>query len=189
MREKKERIFCLGDSNTFGYDPCSFWGEPYPEEVRWTGRVNPEKYEMLNYGQNGLCIPGPGAWDAVAALIRSEKPDRLLILLGTNDLLQGASAEETARRMEAFGRAMREACPELPVLLIAPPRLNRGTWVEERARKESESLGKCYRETAARLGFDFADAGRLPLPTAFDGVHLTEEGHRMLAAYLEEKMG
>ena len=34
-----KRILCLGDSNTYGYDPRSYVGGRYPETVRWTGRL------------------------------------------------------------------------------------------------------------------------------------------------------
>ena len=33
------RILCYGDSDTFGHDPRSPLGEPYPPEVRWTDRL------------------------------------------------------------------------------------------------------------------------------------------------------
>lgn len=29
------RIVCFGDSNTYGYDPRSFFGDRYPEEQIW----------------------------------------------------------------------------------------------------------------------------------------------------------
>ena len=30
-------VLCYGDSNTYGYIPCS--GMRYPKDVRWTGRL------------------------------------------------------------------------------------------------------------------------------------------------------
>ena len=33
------KLACLGDSNTWGYDGRSYWGERFPREVRWTGRL------------------------------------------------------------------------------------------------------------------------------------------------------
>ena len=29
-------IICYGDSNTYGYDPCTLMGDQYPEQNRWT---------------------------------------------------------------------------------------------------------------------------------------------------------
>ena len=33
------KILCYGDSNTYGYDPCSFIGSRYPAEHRWVDRL------------------------------------------------------------------------------------------------------------------------------------------------------
>ena len=29
------RVMCLGDSNTYGFDPRSYIGDRYPAECRW----------------------------------------------------------------------------------------------------------------------------------------------------------
>jgi len=31
-----KRILCFGDSNTYGYDPRSFFGDRYDAQNRWT---------------------------------------------------------------------------------------------------------------------------------------------------------
>ena len=95
-----KRILCLGDSNTFGYDPTSFIGEPYPHP--WTELLHSGGDQVANCGQNGLdiatCLE---ALESVESLLTRANPlDWLLVMLGTNDILNGASAEKTARRME-----------------------------------------------------------------------------------------
>ena len=172
-----QRVFCFGDSNTFGYDPHSMFGDAYPDAVRWTGLLANEQRVMINGGQNGLCIPGEGSYGPLASLIRSREPDLLVVMLGTNDLLEGASADAAAARILRLGAFLKGALEGLPVLLVAPPRLRPGTWVSEAARRESE-----------KLGFGFADAGSWELPLAYDGVHLTEEGHRRFAKRIGEML-
>ena len=181
-----QRVFCFGDSNTFGYDPHSMFGDAYPDAVRWTGLLANEQRVMINGGQNGLCIPGEGSYGPLASLIRSREPDLLVVMLGTNDLLEGASADAAAARILRLGAFLKGALEGIPVLLIAPPKLRPGTWVSEAARRESEKLGARYRAVAQRLGFGFADAGSWELPLAYDGVHMTEEGHRRFAERLGE---
>ena len=83
-------ILCIGDSNTYGYDPRSFPGSRYPADVRWTERL--PGVTVLNGGVNGMRIPGADAVDL--AVIRQKKPDLITVMLGTNDLLEGASARE-----------------------------------------------------------------------------------------------
>ena len=40
---------------------------------------------------------------------------------------------------------------------------------------------EAYKQLAARLDVRFVDAGQWDLPVAFDGVHLTQQGHRIFA--------
>ena len=42
------KILCIGDSNTYGYDPRSFFGDRYPEDVRWTDNLG--ACEVINRG-------------------------------------------------------------------------------------------------------------------------------------------
>lgn len=112
-------------------------------------------------------------------------PELLILMLGTNDLLQGANAGEIARRMDLFLSTV--SCPE--VLLLAPPPLRRGEWVsDETLIARSCRLAGEYRRLARDRGIRFLDAGEWNIPLAFDGVHFTEEGHRRFAEKLEEEL-
>lgn len=182
------RVLCLGDSNTYGYDPRSYLGGRYPAESRWVDLLSRETgWEFLNTGENGLAIP-QRSYEMVwfrRTLADSQPVDGMLIMLGGNDLLQGADAKETARRMEDFLAAI--PLPRETILLIAPPPMRPGAWITEpRLLEDSERLGKEYRTLAERTGVRFADAGRWNIAVTFDGVHFTEEGHRTFAAELSK---
>ena len=155
------KILCIGDSNTYGYDPRSFLGDRYPEEVRWIGRLRGAGWEMINCGQNGREISVRETQFAFfVQMLREEQPLGLVtIMLGTNDLLQHPwlTAENVAARMEAFLSYLISALPGVRFLLIAPPPMQPGEWVaEDRLLVESARLGKCYKELASRLGIAFA---------------------------------
>ena len=78
------RLVCFGDSNTYGYDPRSFFGGRYPAECRWTDLLAERTgLEVVNLGQNGREIP-PGA-GSLSGLLRRD--DLLVVMLGDNDLL------------------------------------------------------------------------------------------------------
>ena len=181
-----KRILCLGDSNTYGYDPRSFLGSRYPAEIRWTGRLNREDWEILNCGENGLCIYRPPSFPLLARRLKSRgSVDQIVVMLGTNDLLQGAEPECCIDRMEALLRFLAENTGT-PLLLIAPPPMQPGEWVESRELIErSRALAAAYRETAESLGVAFADAGAWGVELCFDGVHFTPEGHAAFARGLE----
>ena len=108
------RLVCFGDSNTYGYDPQSFFGGRYPD--RWTDLIAERTgLEVVNLGQNGREIP-PGA-GSLAGLLR--RNDLLVVMLGSNDLLchPRFTAGDVAARMEDFLKML----PPCHVLLVAPP--------------------------------------------------------------------
>lgn len=175
------RLLCIGDSNTYGYDPRSYFGSRYPEDVRWTDRLR--DIEVINCGVNGMTVPRE--YSRYVGLIRANEPDLVTVMLGTNDLCRGISAEQTADRMERFLDSI--AGPGRPILLISPPLLQAGEWVmDDEVLEESEDLGELYRELAGRKNCMFADAAEWDIELAYDGVHFSPEGHKEFARRLEE---
>ena len=170
------KVLCFGDSNTYGYDPCDCFGARYPAQYRWVDLL---ACGAVNAGENGREIPRrEGAFERLMAV--HSPIDLLIIMLGTNDLLQGNSPEAVAARMEGFLK--RIALERDRILLVAPPAMKLGAWVPTRALvDDSAQLGRCYGELARRMGIRFANAAAWDLPLAFDGVHLTEAGHVALA--------
>lgn len=89
-------VICFGDSNTYGYDPRGYFGGRYDADSRWVDILAAETgWIVHNMGQNGREIPG-GAAPAFPA-----DTDLLIVMLGTNDLLQGKSPDQAARKAEA----------------------------------------------------------------------------------------
>lgn len=183
-----KQIVCIGDSNTWGYDPRGFGGGRYPAAVRWAARLDSQPgWVIHNLGENGREIPH----SAFALRLLEQQLDALApfdgicLMLGSNDLLCGASPASAAARMEdlldrlgGFGA---------PLLLIAPPRFCPGTWVaEEGLIDASARLAGLYRTLAQDKKIAFADAGEWDIPLAFDGVHFTEDGHARFAEQARE---
>ena len=173
------RILCFGDSNTYSYDPRGFFGDRYGAEDRWVDLLAKQTgHEVINAGANGREIPRN---PYVLRLLTEYAPvDIFLVMLGTNDLLQGASAEEAAARMEVF------LTPLLPhskqILLVAPPPMKRGAWVPTNGlASESINLASEYQLLAEELNIPFVDTREWNIELTFDGVHFTEEGHHTFA--------
>ena len=183
----RKRILCIGDSNTWGYDPRSYFGSQYPSEVRWTGLLERSGLQVINCGENGMTIPCETYFPLWERLIRSRLPaDVVTVMLGTNDLLEGSEAEETTERMKRFLICVTSAAPAARALLIAPPILKRGTWVQsEKQIENSVKLAVLYRDLAAETGVSFADAENWDVTLAFDGVHFSPAGHHAFAEGLE----
>ena len=180
------RILCFGDSNTYGYDPRGFLGDRYGAEDRWVDLLAKQTgWEVINLGANGREIPrGPYA---IRLLTEHSPVDLFLVMLGTNDLLQGASAREAADRMEAFLNQLLPHCKQ--ILLICPPPMKRGAWVPTDALvSESIRLAEEYKALAEKLSIPFVDTRHWKIELAFDGVHFTEEGHHTFAENLRKEL-
>ena len=176
------KILCFGDSNTFGYDPRSPIGSRYEADHRWVDILQAKTgWNMINAGQNGREIPRRNfELETVRDLIHRHSPDRILVMLGTNDLLQGAAPETVAARMEAFLQQLPES-----VILIGPPPLQKGAWVEDDAlAASSRLLRKAYQQLAEHMQVPFVDSGEWGIELAFDGVHFSESGHHVFADHL-----
>ncbi len=184
-------FFCIGDSNTYGFDPRGYIGSRYGEDQRWTGLLKRKGYRVINDGRNGRIIPDRREIPSVCRQLREAGPiDAVTVMLGTNDLLKGASAEETAGRMERFLRALKEDLPGQVVVLIAPPPMIPGEWVQTRALiRESTLIAEEYLAVAQRTQTLYADAGEWGVELTFDGVHFTAAGHAAFAGGLLERLG
>ena len=166
------KVVCYGDSNTYGYDPRGYFGGQY--DAPWPEILAEESgWNVMNEGINGREIPK-------APISVPADTDLLIIMLGTNDLLQFWTPEEAGKKMAQFLQSL--AFDREKILLIAPPPMKFGEWVlDQELIDDSVALAKQLRGLAARLGTRFADAGEWNTPLAYDGVHLTEEGHRAFA--------
>lgn len=170
------RILCYGDSNTYGYDPRSYFGGRYDVCDRWPELLaRMTGHTVINAGRNGRTIPNqPGTL---------HEHDLLLVMLGTNDLLEGASARETAARMKAF----LTRCAH--VLLVSPPPMKRGAWVpSDELVTASVLLAEEYRAIAQALSVPFIDTSCWDIELTFDGVHFTETGHHVFAAMMKKAL-
>ena len=171
------KVICYGDSNTYGYDPRGWLGGRYGADDRWVDILAQRTgWKILNGGMNGRAIPSQApAFPA--------DTDLLMVMLGTNDLLQGLSPEMAAAKLERFLHKI--PLPPEQILLIAPPPMTLGEWVpSQQLIDHSHTFAQNCTALAQRSGIHFANAGDWNISLAYDGVHFTQEGHRAFAAGL-----
>lgn len=182
------KILCFGDSNTYGYDPRSYFGSQYEPEHRWVDLLSKSLgCTVVNAGENGREIPRrEGELLRFDRMLAKQKPlDLLIVMLGGNDLLQGNSVDTVVKRMERFLKHIDLEKPK--ILLIAPPSMRRGEWVPTQGLIDaSKELSVKYKDITVISGVRFTDAGNWNIPLTSDGVHFTEEGHRVFAQKLYE---
>lgn len=166
------KVVCFGDSNTWGYDPRDFFGGSY--DATWPDLLQKKTgWNVCNWGENGREIPG-------SPVIFPVDMDLLILMLGTNDILQGRTPDEISEKMEVFLRTL--PVDRSKILLIAPPHLRYGAWVTDpEMLRASETLSEAFRVLSLESAILFADAQDWNVEIAYDGVHFTEQGHRHFA--------
>ncbi len=172
-------VICFGDSNTYGYDPRGYFGGRYDADCRWVDILAAKTgWTICNMGQNGREIPS-------SAPTFPADTDLLIVMLGTNDLLQGRNPEQAAERLERFLSSI--SLDRSKLLLLPPPPVVLGAWVPDQLLiDDSHTFAHLCQALAERMGIRFADAGKWNIPLAYDGVHFTEQGHTAFAAGLLE---
>lgn len=98
QRKKSGKVtaICFGDSNAYGYDLCSYLGGRYDPNSWWVDILAAKiGWDSRDLGQSGREI-------STAVPDFFADANLLIIMLGTNDLPQGRSSEQTAVRLERF---------------------------------------------------------------------------------------
>ena len=176
-----QKIVCYGDSNTYGYDAADVFGGRLPPEERWPDILSSLLgAEVVNCGMNGRTVPRyPRQREADLRVIsRNAGADLLIIMLGTNDLLLGFDAENTADQMKTFLNILKRTMPDCRFLLVAPPQSD---VIPEGCDADFSELEALLAEVAESTGVIFTDAGRWSIEMACDGVHFSPQGHRRFA--------
>ena len=161
----RKRIVCYGDSNTYGYDAADYFGGRLPAEQRWVDLLGQALgADVFNCGLNGRCVPRwPRAVEIDLASVARYKPELVLVMLGTNDVLCDLDAEQITE--------------------------SRGGGVAgygDFAAEESAALPRLYEELAAELGVAFADSSVWQIAMGADGVHFSPRGHLVYAVKMAQ---
>ena len=192
----RKHIVCLGDSNTYGYDPRSWLGGRYPADSRWVDILAAKTgWEILNLGQNGREIPRQ-------APTLPPDTDLLILMLGTNDLKPRFSlnAFDIAAGAERLIRIIRTHLPDGQkqpprILLVCPPPIGDqvdsgaigGMFTAAHSVAESRALPRYFAPLAQRYDCLYCQSGDYVTDISqVDSVHLTAEGHRALAEALAD---
>ena len=200
-------VLCYGDSNTFGYVPET--GMRYPRDVRYPGVLQSllgDEYSVVEEGCNGRTtvqddpIDGwKNGLDYLRPCLHSHRPvDIVTLMLGSNDLKHTfhLTAEQIADNAGVLVDVIKEFTAEkqgyVPkIILVSPPELGAGIRTSpfygafyEEAVAESKRFPEFYRKVADAKGCIFFNAAEYIYPSETDSLHLTAEGHKVLAKEL-----
>ena len=205
----KKTVLCYGDSNTYGYVPET--GMRYAGDVRYPGRLKillGDDYEVIEEGCNGRTtihddpIDGwKNGLDYLRPCLNSHKPiDIVILMLGSNDLKisfhlpASQIAEDAGVLVDVIQTFTLEKQGFVPkIILVSPPEIGEGIRTSpfygafnEKAIQESKKFPEYYKKVADEKGCIFFNAAEYIYPSETDSLHLTPEGHRILAEKLCE---
>jgi len=198
-------ILCFGDSNTYGYRPGV--GGRYDKNTRWTGRLSKllgEEYHVIEEGSNGRTSafadpydPWNRGLDYLKPCLNTHKPvDCVILMLGSNDLKKqiGVSAKQIAEGVGTLVETIRQFAMEkqgyIPKIILVSPicvleGIEQGPFgdeFEQDAVTRSREFSEYYRQVAAAYDCIFVDAAEIAEASELDCLHLSEEGHALLAS-------
>lgn len=194
------KLFCLGDSLTFGFG--------VPHSQRWTALLERDGYQVFNYGVSGDTTAGMLSrlkTDIVPSLplaLESRACCRVLLMGRSNDIFYSGS-DTAARANIGAGIHQLLALKVEPVIGIPLPvaaHLTPVSWHRivdfSSAAYVLEVYGDWLKEFCKAFGIfyvdfraDFLSENGQPQDNYFlDGIHPNAEGHRLMAQRLERQL-
>lgn len=207
----KKKILCYGDSNTWGYIPGG--KGRYPEDVRWPKVLQTllgDEYEIIENGINGRTTCQDKGWGECKngktgigyALLANYPLDGVIIMLGTNDLVEHNAVyakngvAEVIRMVQGanyiYGadHPIFESDPK--ILLVSPILIHKDinskdTYSFLNTYEESLKFSKYFKMIAEEKHVEFLDASKYAEPSDVDGLHMEKQGHIALANAIANK--
>ena len=198
-------ILAFGDSNTWGLIPGT--KERYPWEIRWTGILQ-NKCADVRILEEGLCgrttafeddlRPGRKGVSALPMILESHHPlDAAVVMLGTNDCKStySVSSATIGKGLELCLDEIQKYVSPDNILLVSPILLGEDVWkpdkdpeFDRRSVEVCRQLKGVYQRISKNRGTAFVAASDHVCADDADSEHMNEDGHRIFASVLYEKL-
>lgn len=180
-------VLCFGDSITAGSALKKGGSEaPWPALVE---RLSNGKFHTLNAGRGGRPTASVEEFRQMLTKIR-EKPDVLLIALGTNDSrsLSATCIPDATGNIQQMIAMAREAYPQIRILIVSPTNMRKDALLKhaeqaDQREKNLQDLTAAYEKLAREIHGDFVSVyGVVPAASlAMDGIHPDAAGNEVMA--------
>ncbi len=183
---KKKNILFFGDSLTAGYGLEDEIGMAYPQILQDKIDSLGLNYRVINAGLSGETT-ATGA-NRIGWVLK-QHVDIFVLELGGNDALRGVKPAETEKNLQAILDEVKEKYPDAKVVVAgmeAPPTM--GNRYTSEFRKVFQNIA--VNNEVVLIPFLLDKVGGIAKYNQPDGIHPTEEGHRLVAEtvweYLKE---
>ena len=192
-------ILFYGDSNTYGVNPEN--GKRYDRDTRFTGLLQKElknEHYLIEEGLPGrttVCsdrfYDGLEGIKLLSPLLLSHNPDKLILMLGSNDMKKHFNMTPTqiGKGIEMLiQKCLNPFCSKLKkddILIVSPPlvsnKIKNSTFYDSygsEAIEKSLKLSEAIFKVCETYGVYFLDGSIVC--GGCDGLHLDAEGHKIL---------
>jgi acyl-CoA thioesterase-1 len=170
---QRVKIVCVGDSITRGYIQIIWWFADYSHN--WPSQLNTRlgaNWTVVNQGVNGATTAQMLSRMSSATKL---KPQYIIILGGTNDLLQNVSIKKTDANIQTMC-SLTISSGAKPVLCTITPLSSRATQVNA-----LNTWIKSYAQSKGYALIDFNAATNSPTLVSSDGTHPNAAGYTAMA--------
>ena len=198
-----KKILCYGDSNTFGFIPGTCGR--YAKNQRWSGILSEllPDYEIIEEGMNnrtgffknpeGLKHSGG---DYLSVYLQNHKDIDICVLsLGTNDaqFFYNLNENITHEGLTYLVNSIREVNSKTKIVIIPPVKIKEniidGIFAMQFDLKSVDRIEKVFpifRQFAQENNCYYFDLNEIVTPSNLDGLHYSEESHRIIAQNLAD---
>jgi len=174
---KKKNILFFGDSLTAGYGLEDELAMAYPQLIQERIDSLELPYRVINAGLSGETT-ATGA-NRIGWVLK-QKVDVFVLELGGNDALRGVKPSETGKNLQAILDKVKAKYPDAKLVVAgmeAPPSM--GNLYTSEFRKIFKNIADNNEVTF--IPFLLEKVGGIAKYNQPDGIHPTEEGHRLVA--------
>lgn len=194
---KKKKIFCFGDSNTWGCNAID--GSRFDESTRWPKVLETslgENFIIIEEGLNGRTLLDLNPYDrdggGVSSIDHAAAPhipvDIVIISLGMNDVFDSSDPTLPAiadgmRTIIHKIRHLHQTLNPPEIIIMGPPEINRnfdGARFFELQINKMTTLGPLFSDIAKSESVHFFDASQVIKTSGIDCSHIDGENHRIL---------
>lgn len=175
-KESKKSIVFFGDSLTAGYG-LDDTNDAFPGLIQQTIDSLNLSYTVVNSGISGETTAGG---KGRIGWVLNQEPDIFILELGANDGLRGVPLKETRENLQSIIDTVKEKYPETQIVLVGmqiPP--NMGPEYTGEFKNIFPELAQ--KNELPLIPFLLDKVGGIAELNQSDGIHPTEEGHKILA--------
>lgn len=188
-----QRLYCLGDSLTFGFG--------VRRQERWTNLLQQTHWQVVNLGCNGDTTAGMLA--RLQTVLADQPRGKVLVMGGSNDIFYGGDLAGAQANMGTMLHQILSAGFEpvvgVPLPAVAEDAPEEWAKVVDFVKADAlladycqwlKAFSKAFGVVAVDFRCDFVEENGAAKKALFlDGLHPTQEGHRLMAQRLLMQLG